>query len=426
MSTEVESSPSVRLSGQRVALVGRLAGMPKRDAQQLIRRAGGVPLEVTNFAGADSSNCLPQLIVVGEEFPLPADASSGDLFDAATQAAIESGDIDVIGESQFWQRLGLVDEEHYVRRLYTPAMLAELLHIPVSVVRRWHRRGLIHPAREVRRLPYFDFQEVATARRLAELLAAGASPAAIERKLAELRRYVPGIERPLAQLAVIVRGSRLLLRQGDGLVAPGGQLFFDFDAVEQPAGEQDGTPSSRETISLADSLRSAASPLAPEEMLRLAADLEDAGNLAAAVEAYRAHAAAAGPTAPVCFAMAELLYCLGDISASRERYYAAIELDENYVEARANLGCVLAELGDRELAVAAFEGALTLHADYANAHFHLARTLDELKRSDEATRHWQEFLRLAPESPWAALAREHLDKLLKGRTIPLARQNDKR
>ena len=70
--------------------------------------------------------------------------------------------------------------------------------------------------------------------------------------------------------------------------------------------------------------------------------------------------------------------------ASRERYYAAIELDENYVEARANLGCVLAELGERELAVAAFEGALTLHADYADAHFHLARTLDELKRGDEA------------------------------------------
>lgn len=422
MSTDLESPPAVRLSGLRVALVGRLAGMSKRDAQQLIRRAGGVPVEAADSSKIqETSPGLPQLIVVGEEFPLSADAASADLFDPATQAAIEAGDVEVIGESRFWQRLGLVDEEHDVRRLYTPAMLAELLHVPVSVVRRWHRRGLIHPAREVRRLPYFDFQEVATARRLAELLAAGVSPAAIERKLAELRRYVPGVERPLAQLAVIVRGSRLLLRQGDGLVAPGGQLFFDFDAAERPAGTSDGAPSIRETISLADSLRSAASALAPEEMLHLAADLEDDGNLAAAVEAYRAHAAAAGPTAPVCFAMAELLYCLGDVSASRERYYAAIELDENYVEARANLGCVLAELGERELAVAAFEGALTLHADYADAHFHLARTLDELKRGDEAARHWQEFLRLAPESPWAAAARERLDKMLSGCTISLSR-----
>ena len=62
-------------------------------------------------------------------------------------------------------------------------MLADLLDVPVAVIRRWQRRGLIVPVREVRRLPYFDFQEVATARRLAELLAAGVSPRAIERKL---------------------------------------------------------------------------------------------------------------------------------------------------------------------------------------------------------------------------------------------------
>ena len=55
-------------------------------------------------------------------------------------------------------------------------MLAELLGVSVAVIRRWHRRGLIVPAREVRRLPYFDFHEVATARRLAQLLAAGVSP----------------------------------------------------------------------------------------------------------------------------------------------------------------------------------------------------------------------------------------------------------
>ena len=62
----------------------------------------------------------------------------------------------------------------------------------------------------------------------------------------------------------------------------------------------------------------------------------------------------------------------------------AVELDEDYVEARANLGCVLAETGQRELAVAAFEGALRYHPDYADVHYHLARTLDELHRRDEA------------------------------------------
>src|SRR5262249_33540607 len=127
-------------------------------------------------------------------------------------------------------------------------------------------------------------------------------------------------------------------------------------------------------------------------------------------EAYRAYSSAAGSSAGVCFAVAELLYRLGDTAAARERYYMAIELDENYLEARANLGCVLAELGDRELATAAFEGALSLHPDYAAVHLHLARTLDELGRADEASGHWQAFLRLAPESPWAATARKRLER----------------
>ena len=293
-------------------------------------------------------------------------------------------------------------------------MLAELVGVPVAVVRRWHRRGLIKPVHEIRRLPYFDFQEVSTARRLAELLATGISPAAIERKLAELARYVPSARRPLAQLSIIVQGSRLLLRQGDGLVGPGGQLFFTFDSPDRETSTELQTTSSNAgssppTISLAEALRSnAAPPMAPDELLSLAADLEDEGNLPAAIDAYRAHSSAAGPTAGVCFAVAELLYRMGDTAAARERYYMAIELDENYLEARANLGCVLAEQGDRELAVAAFEGALSLHPDYTDVHLHLARTLDDLGRADEASGHWREFLRLAPESPWAATARERL------------------
>ena len=114
------------------------------------------------------------------------------------------------------------------------------------------------------------------------------------------------------------------------------------------------------------------------------------------------------PAPEVCFQLAELLYRLGDLSAARERYYMVVELDEDYVEARANLGCVLAETGQRELAVAAFEGALRYHAGYADVHYHLARTLDDMGRRDEADEHWRLFLAMAPDSPWAAEARVRL------------------
>jgi tetratricopeptide (TPR) repeat protein len=314
----------------------------------------------------------------------------------------------VISETQLWQRLGLVEPADDIHRLYTPAMLAELLGVPIRVVRRWHRRGLIRPAREVRRLPYFDFHEVTTARRLAELLAAGVSPAAIERKLAALADYLPDVERPLAQLSVIVEGRDLLLRQGDGLIEPGGQRRFDFDA-EAPAAE-DEAPGDSDVAAPSPTLTLATTPdqhqqRQPEELLDAAAELDDDGQLDAAAEMYRAAMAAAGPRADACFLLAELLYRLGDLGGARERYFTAIELDEDFVEARANLGCVLAELGRRDLAVAAFEGALRFHPDYADVHYHLARTLDDLGRPDTAAEHWEQFLDLAPDSPWADQAR---------------------
>lgn len=349
-------------------------------------------LKVHGAAVLDGPDATVDLLIVGEEeLPLPKGDDFDDWLDEPTRQAAEQGKIEVLTETQLWQRLGLVEYEHDIHRLYTPAMLAELLKVPVAVIRRWHRRGLIVPVREVRKLPYFDFQEVATARRLAELLAAGMTPKTIEKKLEEIARFLPGVERPLAQLSVIVQGKQILLRQGDGLVEPGGQMRFDFEAaaVEELSHERP-------------------LPSTPEQMTSLAAELEEDGQLAEAAEMYRAAMAAGGPKAELCFQTAELLYRLGDLSGARERYYMAIELNEDYVEARANLGCVLAETGQRDLAVAAFEGALRFHPDYADVHYHLARTLEELHNMEIAAEHWRRFLELAPDSPWAEEARSRM------------------
>jgi tetratricopeptide (TPR) repeat protein len=408
ISQNMAESTAQSLAGARVAFLGKLAGMSRRDAQQLIRQQGGIAI--------DQLDDSVQMIVMGED-ELPVTPGEGEpQFGDTVRQAVDDGRIEVITETQLWQRLGLVEAEAHVRRLYTPAMLADLLDVPVAIVRRWHRRGLIVPTREVRRLPYFDFQEVATARRLAELLAAGMSPQLIEKRLAELARYVPSVRRPLAQLSIIVEGKRLLLRQGDGLVAPGGQLWFDFLPSEGQANETEaanhGAPDCDRIETMATlplpPARTTATASTIAAVVAKASELDDEGDLEAAADMYRTALAAGGPNAELCFALAELLYRLGDVTAARERYFMAIELDEEYVEARANLGCVLAELGHRELAVAAFEGALAFHGEYPDVHYHLARTLDDLDRRDEAEHHWKVFVGLAPESPWAAMARRRL------------------
>ncbi len=299
-----------------------------------------------------------------------------------------------------------LDRDPQVHSLHTAAMLAGLVGVSVSTIRRWQRRGWLVPAREVRRLAYFDFQEMATARRVRELLAGGMSSASLDKTLVALARRWPEVRRPLAELSFVVQGKQLLVRQGDGLLDPGGQFRFDFEATDESAASV--------AVAASNILAFAPHgepPHTPEELIRAAGELEDAGQPQAAAEMYRAVLAAAGPRAEVCFLLAELLYQMHDLPAARERYYMAVELDEDYVEARANLGCVLAELGERELAVSAFQGALAFHDDYADAHYHLARTLDELGRADEAREHWEAFLRLAPASPWADEAHERLEAL---------------
>ncbi len=389
------------LAGQRVALVGKLAGMSKREAQQLVREHGGA---TTDRADADTT-----LVVVGEKDAAYATTAARAALDDAASQALQRGTLSIISESQLWQQLGLVDCQHEAQQLYTPAMLAGLVGASVSTIRRWQRHGWLIPKREVRRLAYFDFQEVATARRLQELLAAGMTPPAIGKTLATLARQLPEFKRPLAELSIVVQGKQLLVRQDGGLIEPGGQLRFDFEAAsEVSTADTPSRPSNAaEILSFAPI---ANSPASSEQLVEAAIQLEEQGESLAATEMYRAALAAGGPSAETCFLLAELLYQLHDLSAARERYYMAVELDEDYVEARANLGCVLAELGELELAVSAFQGALAFHDDYEDVHYHLGRTLDALDRRDEADIHWEAFLNLAPSSPWADEARERLGR----------------
>ncbi len=166
---------------------------------------------------------------------------------------------------------------------------------------------------------------------------------AIQKQLQELAQWVPDGERSIAQLNVIVEGRQLLLRQDEGLVEPGGQLRMDFDAIDN----RDDEPQSA-VFQVSSNPTKVSSPKSggdsspdswtQEQMIQQALELEDQGQLQDAIEWYRTILAKFGPQADIHFQLAELLYRDGEVQAARERYYAAIEMDDDYVEARANLG----------------------------------------------------------------------------------------
>jgi len=291
-----------------------------------------------------------------------------------------------------------------VHRLYTAAIMADVLRVPPAAIRHWCRAGLIAPAHVGGSVEWFDFEQLVVARHLARLLAGGLSLREIDAKLGGL---VPGgaQEAALECERIVADGRRLSIRRDGQLLEAGGQLQFGFYTAsldaQQPPALVIRAPSAEpaEPMPTADCVG---------ELLDLAADLAAGCEFAESAEALRAVLQAAGPTAEVTFMLAEVLYRAGDLTAARERYYAAIELDGDHLEARANLGCVLAELGDHELALAALEGVLRQQPDYADAHWHVAGILDGVGRRTEAARHLDTFLTLAPDSPWAAAARKRL------------------
>ena len=311
--------------------------------------------------------------------------------------------------------ISLFEDDHPgVSRLYTVAMMADVLRVPRAAVRHWLRGGLLEPARRSGSIEWFEFPQLVVGRQLVRLLEAGLSLRDIDTKLAGLS---PGGAVEAARMAerIVTDGRRLSILHNDRLMGAGGQLQLGFythgltpaDAkTEQPGvATVSITALLSEDETLADDSRD---PASVTDLLDLAADLEAAGALSEAAEALRAVLQAQGPTPQIVFMLAELLYRAGDLTAARERYYAAVELDADHLEARSSLGCVLAELGEHELALAALDGVLRQQPDYADAHWHMAGVLHDVGQKLDSQRHLRTFLALAPESPWATMARERL------------------
>lgn len=400
---ELTSSPC--LQGERVTFTGTLASLTHAEAAQLVEENGGT---ATDYV----SRQLTMLVIGEEGWPLEDNGQPSVKLQQVERWVQSGADIQILNESQWLTLLGLNDHRDEVHRLYTPAMLSSILGISVHVIRGWERSGLIQPVKKIHRLPYFDFREVSSARRLSDLMNAGITREEILDSLKQLPSVRRGDERPLEQLQILAHSLGVLVRDSHGLVMPAsGQRVFDFDSepeIEEPV-EPDESPSI-----LLNNI--AHSPDAPVEELNRdwlveGCRLYDAGNVADALEAFRLAAMSSPQSSDVHFQLGECLYRLGNVQGALERYYAAAEHDRDFLEAWTQIGCLHNELGERTSARTAFQVALSILPEYPDAHYHLAETLKELGETALARQHWQEYLKHDHRGPWADIARARLDDL---------------
>lgn len=395
------ADPPAALAGERVTFTGVLASMTHAQASQLVQQHGG---ESTDHV----SRHLTMLVVGEEGWPLEDDGRISCKLREVLDWQARGVPIRVEQESGFLRIVGLAEQSDEVRRLHTPAMLSQILDVPVHIIRGWARAGLIRPVRQVHRLPYFDFQEASSARRLSELLQAGVSREEIERSLRAIPGIARGEKRPLEQLDLLVRDHHLLIRDVHGLRDARGQRLLDWDgdagASATTAGDADPHPVSISFLAA----RQQALEMERRDWFIEGCRHAEEGDLPAAVEAFRLALMMEPLNPEVQFHLGDALYRLGRTHAALERYFAAVELDHDYVEAWTQIGALQHELGDPEAALDAYRVALDIHENYADVRFQLAETLAGLGRIDEAVPHWEAYLEQEQRGPWADLARQRL------------------
>jgi tetratricopeptide (TPR) repeat protein len=250
----------------------------------------------------------------------------------------------------------------------------------------------------------YTFRDLLALRAAAALLDAGASVRQIRAALTALRRQDPDLDQPLAEVRLVLEGDRL--------VAQSDRVRFDPRTGQMVLALDSGGLEAAASATLVTGL---VRPLAPpadqaETWFERASEWDgDPGQWEDAIDAYRRVVSIDPTYAAAWNNLGLLLHRMGRYEEAGEAYLAALEQDPRCCEAAYNLGSLHEDRGAIEEAIGDYRRALELSPDYADAHFNLAGALARNGRDGEAIKHWQRYLELDSGSPWARIARAHLE-----------------
>ncbi|HEV8474198.1 MAG TPA: tetratricopeptide repeat protein [Methylomirabilota bacterium] len=283
-------------------------------------------------------------------------------------------------------------------RIYGLRELTRILTLTPRRAAQLKRLNLLHGATG------YTFRDLLALRAAAALLDAGASVRQINDTLAALRRKDPSLQQPLVEVRLVVEGGRLLAQSDRVRFDPrSGQTVLDLDT------------GALERMAAATLVTGLVRPLVPpaeqaETWFDRASEWDaDPARWEDAIEAYRRVVAIDATYAAAWNNLGLLLHRMGRQDEAREAYMAALEQDPGCCEAAYNLGALSEDAGDTQDAIRCYRQALTLSPDYADAHFNLAGALARAGDPDAAVQHWQRYLELDGASPWARIARAHLE-----------------
>jgi tetratricopeptide (TPR) repeat protein len=290
---------------------------------------------------------------------------------------------------------------------YSRQEVLRILQISSRQLQGWERAELI-PQKQT-----YSFQDLGQLRTL-RILREESVPAASIRHSVMAMKAVSGMANPLVEARLVRAGTRLAFRHHGAIVDPiRRQLLFDFERF--------------------DPMRAVAEPLrrpgfdtqrGVQDLFLQAVQAEEAGEKQRAIGLYEEIIGIDASYAPASINLGTLHFHLHEFERAEELYRRATEVDPTYVLAFFDLGNVLDELDRPDESIAAYTKAVTLSPKYADVHYNLALAYERKGQRRAALRHWEAYIRLDGQGPWADHARGQIHKLLTLDKLSIAWRKD--
>lgn len=254
--------------------------------------------------------------------------------------------------------------------MYTARQVATVLGLPSSKLRSLLRAGLVQPERDDSGSLRFSFRDLVLLRSMGSL-----ATKTLPRRLGRTVRRLHGMQRLLGDaptrtgITLRIEGSQLVLADGRARWhADSGQLLMDFYGP----GRQDAQGA--EVVSLSEVRRT--------RERRVSSSSNDKQPTAA-------HSAQA------CFERGCALEDV-DPAGAQAAYEEALRLDPQHADARVNLGRLLHEDGHPDRALVHYRMALSVRPEDPTACFNMGVALEDTGQTEEAIRAYQASIAADP------------------------------
>src|SRR3984957_6095290 len=344
-----------------VAFTGRLAGMSRAKAFNVVRKRGGTPSpDVTKRT---------KVLIVGElGWPLLDDGRPSNKLSRAKAYSIP-----VVSERRFLEWIGRAVPDS-VQKTYSAEQLAALSKMSEGMIRELAQLGLLDE-----RDGHFGFRDLASARQTAKLLVDGVRLSQMIHSVSAIKKWMPDAVLASVRLRVGALND-VQVEQAGGRTNKHGQFVLSVDEARHD----------------------------PDELFDRAHSAEQAGNVAEAERLYRILMKSDPTDASAPFNLGNMLRAATRTVEAEAALRSATCANPAFAEAWYNLADLLDDQGRSEAAIGCLRKALLVAPGYIDAMFNLALLLQRTGEYGDAVEYWRRYLTSDCLSEWASRARRCL------------------